>query len=118
MGAIISTVRRRRPAPGSGVPEPLRALTVREQAVLRALAQGRSDAEIAGALFLGEATVKTHVTSVLQKLGLRDRLQAVVLAYECGFVEPRRSVDGASSQAGRSGAPPFVKRDSAQDSAP
>ncbi len=76
----------RRPAPGAPPDRAVSTLTPREADVFRALAAGRSNAEIARELFLGEATVKTHVTSLLQKLGLRDRVQAVVFAYESGFV--------------------------------
>lgn len=63
-------------------------LTERELEVLRLLATGKSNAELATHLFLGEGTVKTHVSHVLRKLGLRDRVQAVVFAFESGLVEP------------------------------
>lgn len=65
----------------------LERLTKREREVLAALARGFNNIEIAEKLFVGEATVKTHVSSILSKLGLRDRAQAVVFAYESGFAE-------------------------------
>jgi DNA-binding NarL/FixJ family response regulator len=72
-----------RPAP----PRELDDLTEREHEILRLIATGLSNAEIGQALFIGETTVKTHVTHILQKLGLRDRVQAVVLAYQTRLFE-------------------------------
>lgn len=76
-----------RPAPGRATPERFVALSERELDVLRQIAAGHSNAEIAEHLFISAATVKTHVASILRKLGLRDRLQAVVVAYEHGLVQ-------------------------------
>jgi DNA-binding NarL/FixJ family response regulator len=74
---------------GAGASGKLAELTPRELEVLTQLAGGRSNAEIATEMYLSEATVKTHVSRILAKLDLRDRVQAVVLAYEEGLVEPR-----------------------------
>ncbi|MDF2048694.1 response regulator transcription factor [Arthrobacter sp. Cr_A7] len=78
-----------RPAPAAPAPDPLLAdLTPRETEMLEAMAEGLSNAEIAHRYFLSEATVKTHVRRILTKLHLRDRVQAVVYAYETGLVVP------------------------------
>jgi DNA-binding NarL/FixJ family response regulator len=72
-----------RPAP----PKEIDELTAREREIFRLIANGLSNAEIAQELYISETTVKTHVTHILQKLDLRDRVQAVVLAYHTGLFE-------------------------------
>ncbi|MEV4178973.1 response regulator transcription factor [Nonomuraea sp. NPDC049709] len=81
---LISAFAAHLPVPGA--PTPLDGLTARERDVLMELARARSNAEIAARLHISEATVKVHVSRVLAKLGLRDRAQAVVLAYENGVI--------------------------------
>jgi DNA-binding NarL/FixJ family response regulator len=87
-----------RPTPRSGTPPEFAELSERELEVTRLLARGLSNMEVARDMHLSEATVKTHVAHVLAKLGLRDRTQVVVMAYETGLVEPgdRSSREGGA----------------------
>lgn len=86
----------KRPSPERS--DELAELTERELGVLRHVARGLSNREIAQTLYLSEATVKTHMTRILAKLGLRDRVQAVVFAYETGLVEPGEGDESGESQ--------------------
>lgn len=78
----------RRPLPGPDIAPELKRLSAREREVFELMGRGLSNPEIAEALFIGDATVKTHVGRIMAKLSLRDRVQAVVLAYESGIVQP------------------------------
>ena len=89
----------RRPRTNAPSPAALGALTPRETEVLRLIALGQSNAEISGTLFIAEQTTKTHIGRILAKLNLRDRAQAVVLAYETGLVTP----GGSGQQGGPAG---------------
>jgi DNA-binding NarL/FixJ family response regulator len=94
---LIESYVSRRPRP-DGIPAEFSGLTERELEVAGLVANGFSNSEIAEALFVSAGTVKTHVAHVLQKMSLRDRIQLVVLAYECGLVAPGRDAPPGHSK--------------------
>jgi DNA-binding NarL/FixJ family response regulator len=96
-----------RPQPSAGLPDAVSGLSERELGVLQLLARGLSNAEIAKTLYLGETTVKSHVARILAKLSLRDRIQAVVFAYETGLITPGQQSEPGSAQPGL--VPPVVR---------
>ena len=98
--------------PRHELPKELDELTAREQGILRLIAQGLSNAEIGVELYISETTVKTHVTHVLQKLGLRVHVEVVVLAYQTGFVS---SATPTWASQGAARAPAAVRRSGTQD---
>src|SRR5580700_2314830 len=87
------------PAPGALVASATGGLSERELGVVRLVAQGLSNAEIAARLYLSEATVKSHIVRILAKLGLRDRVQVAVYAYEHGIVRPGHRTPPAGRKA-------------------
>ncbi len=91
--AIVEAYVRRPPATAVVSSLAARGVTAREREVWRLIARGLSNAEIAETLFIGETTVKSHVASLLAKIGVRDRVQAVVAAYEAGLVQPGTAAD-------------------------
>jgi DNA-binding NarL/FixJ family response regulator len=95
---VIESFAQRGGPPPKDLAASLEELTARELEVLRHLARGESNAEIAKAFTVEESTVKTHVARVLMKLGLRDRIQAVVFAYESGLVRAGEAYDSSPSQ--------------------